>query len=94
MMRSLVFAVPAAGEIQSGNNHQPHDVNTKQVKAVAFRSKCKPIAYSGIFPGIAHDKKDDDIDNADEIKVKYKIKEWHPAVNNKYPRKLILNLFE
>ena len=94
MMGSLVFKIPAAGQVQRGDDTKPNDINSKKIKSESFRSKPKSFAYSDIFTGIAHDKEYGDINNADEIKMKNIIKEWHAAVNNKYTREPVLYLFK
>ena len=82
MMGSLVFAEPAARQVQSCNDQEPCDVYTKQVHAEFGGMKSKCLTGSNyILYGITLDKKEDDIKCPDQVKMEYIVEKRHITVN-------------
>lgn len=70
MMNPLVFAVPSAGEIQYGDDEQPHQVDAAQAKAKSRRLEKEGLTICNDLAGfVTSREKHDDVQYPDQVNM-------------------------
>lgn len=94
MVRSFVITVPAAWEIQDGDDQQPHEINARQIKSKPRWLEKERLTRGNDLAGfVAHCKKNNNVQNPDEVNMQCIIEEWHIAEHDQYRGKLIPDVF-